>query len=76
MNLSDGQKHSIAALSKILSLETLLKIREGQITDFNDLQLNLFNPSSLQELTEVHSIIEKEIAERRKKLQKALQYAC
>lgn len=76
MNLSDGQKHSIAALSKILSLETLLKIREGQITDFNDLQLNLFNPSSLQELTEVHSIIEKEIAERQKKLQKALQYTC
>lgn len=76
MNLSDGQKHSIAALSKILSLETLLKVREGQITDFNDLQLNLFNPSSLQELTEVHSIIEKEIAERRKKLQKALQYTC
>ncbi len=76
MKLSDGQKHSLEALSKILSLEALIKIKEGEITDFEELSLNLFNPESYQEKIEMHSIIEKEIIERRKKLKKVLHANC
>ena len=76
MKLSDGQKHSIEALSKILSLEALIKIKEGEIKDFEELQLILFNPDSYQEQVEMHSIIEKEIIERRKKLKKVLHANC
>ena len=76
MKLSDGQKHSIEALSKILSLEALIKIKEGEIKDFEELQLNLFNPESYQEKIEMHSIIEKEISERQKKLKKVLHANC
>ncbi len=76
MKLSEGQKHSIEALSKILSLEALLKIKEGEITDFDELNLNLFNPDSYHEKIEMHTIIEKEIRERRKKLRKVLHTNC
>jgi hypothetical protein len=76
MKLSEGQKHTIEALSKILSLETLLKIKEGEVKEFEELNLNLLNPGSYQEQIEMHSIIEKEIAERRKKLQKVLHSNC
>jgi hypothetical protein len=76
MKLSEGQKHSIEALSKILSLEALIKIKEGEINEFEDLNLNLFNPDSYQELIEMHSIIEKEISERRKKLTKLPRATC
>ena len=76
MKLSEGQKHSIEALSKILSLEALIKIKEGEINEFEDLNLNLFNPDSYQELIEMYSIIEKEISERRKKLKKVLHANC
>jgi hypothetical protein len=76
MKLSDGQKHSIEALSKILSLEALIKIKEGEIKDFEELQLNLFNPDSYQEKIEMNSIIEKEISERKKKLKKVLHANC
>ena len=76
MKLSDGQKHSIEALSKILSLEALIKIKEGEIKDFEELQLNLFNPDSYQEKIEMNSIIEKEISERQKKLKKVLHANC
>jgi hypothetical protein len=76
MKLSDGQKHSLEALSKILSLEALIKIKEGEITDFEELSLNLFNPESYQEMIEMHSIIEKEISERRKKLKKVPHANC
>ena len=76
MKLSDGQRHSIQALSKILSLEALIKIKEGEIKDFEDLELKLFNPESYQEKIEMHSIIEKEITERRKKLKKVLHANC
>ena len=76
MKLSEGQKHSIEALSKILSLESLLKIKDGEIRDFEELNLNLFNPDSYQEKIEMNSIIEKEISERRKKLKKVLHANC
>jgi len=76
MKLSDGQKHSIEALSKILSLEALIKIKEGEVKDLEELNLNLFNPDSFQEKIEMHSIIEKEISERRKKLKKVLHANC
>ena len=76
MKLSLGQKDSIEALSRILSLETLIKIREGQIRKFDDLNLNLFNPSSTEEKDEMYGIIEKEIAERRKKLKKVIHINC
>ena len=76
MKLSDGQKHSIEALSKILSLEALIKIKEGEVKDLEDLNLNLFNPDSFQEKIEMHSIIEKEIIERRKKLKKVPHANC
>ena len=76
MKLSDGQKHSIEALSKILSLDALIKLKEGEIKEFEELHLNLFNPDSYQEKIEMHSIIEKEINERRKKLKKVLQANC
>lgn len=76
MKLSDGQKHSIEALSKILSLESLLRIKEGEIREFEELNLNLFNPDSYQEKIEMNSIIEKEIIERRKKLKKVLHANC
>jgi len=76
MKLSEGQKHSIEALSKILSLESLLKIKQGEIKDFEELNLNLFNPHSYQEKIEMNSIIEKEISERRKKLKKVLHANC
>jgi len=76
MKLSDGQKHSIEALSKILSLEALIKIKEGEIKDFEEIQLSLFNPDSYQEKVEMHSIIEREIIERRKKLKKVLHANC
>ncbi len=76
MKLSLGQKHSIEALSRILSLETLLKIRKGQIGKFDDLNLNLFSPSTAEEKDEMHHIIEKEIADRRKKLRKAIHINC
>jgi hypothetical protein len=76
MKLSEGQKHSIEALSKILSLEALLKIKEGEIKDFEELNLNLFNPDSYHEKIEMHTIIEKEIRERRKKLRKVLHTNC
>ena len=76
MKLSEGQKHSIEALSKILSLESLLRIKEGEIKEFEELNLNLFNPDSYQEKIEMNSIIEKEIIERRKKLKKVLHANC
>lgn len=76
MKLSQGQKHSIEALSKILSLESLLKIKEGEIKEFEELNLHLFNPDSYQEKIEMNSIIEKEISERRKKLRKVLHANC
>jgi len=76
MKLSEGQRHSIQALSKILSLEALIKIKEGEIKDFEDLELKLFNPESYQEKIEMYSIIEKEITERRKKLKKVLHANC
>ena len=76
MKLSEGQKHSIEALSKILSLESLLKIKDGEIKNFEELNLNLFNPDSYQEIIEMNSIIEKEISERRKKLKKVLHANC
>ena len=76
MKLSDGQKHSIEALSKILSLEALLKIKEGEIKAFEELNLILFNPHSYQEKIELDSIIEKEISERKKKLKKVLHASC
>ena len=72
MKLSDGQKHSIEALSKILSLEALLRIKEGEIKDLEELNLILFNPGSYQEKIEMNSIIEKEISVRKKKLKKVL----
>ena len=70
MKLSEGQKHSIVALSKILSLEALLRIKEGKIKDLEELNLKLFNPDSYMERIELHTIIEKEINERRKTLKK------
>jgi hypothetical protein len=76
MKLSDGQKHSIEALSKILSLEALLKIKGGEIKAFEELNLILFNPDSYQEKVELNSIIEKEISERKKKLKKVLHASC
>jgi len=76
MKLSEGQKHSIEALSKILSLESLLRIKEGEIKEFEELNLNLFNPDSYQEKIEMNSIIEKEIIERRKKLKKVTHANC
>jgi hypothetical protein len=76
MKLSDGQKQSIVALSKILSLETLLKIMNGGRIDLEVLNLNLFNPDSPEEKVELHAIVEKEIVERRKKLQKAININC
>jgi len=76
MKLSEGQRHSIEALSKILSLETLLKIKDGEVKEFDELNLHLFNPNSYQEQIEMYTIIEKEIAERRKKLKKVLQASC
>jgi hypothetical protein len=76
MKLSEGQKNSIEALSKILSLEALIKIKAGKINEFEELNLNLFNPDSYQELIEMHSIIEKEISERRKKLKKIPHATC
>ena len=72
MKLSEGQKHSIEALSKILSLEALLRIKEGEIKDLEELNLILFNPGSYQEKIEMNSIIEKEISVRKKKLKKVL----
>jgi len=76
MKLSQGQKHSIEALSKILSLEALLRIKEGEIKEFEELNLNLFNPDSYQEKIELNSIIEKEISDRKKKLKKVLHASC
>lgn len=76
MKLSEGQRQSIEALSKILSLEALIKIKEGEIKDFEELELKLFNPDSYQEKIEMHSIIEKEIIERYKKLKKELPANC
>ena len=76
MRLSNGQRDSIEALSKILSLETLLKIKEGNTREFAKLHLKLFNPGSEEEKQEMNTIIEKEIAERRKKLKKAFQINC
>jgi hypothetical protein len=76
MRLSEGQRHYLEALSRILSLETLLKIMDGNIKEFEDLQLNLVNPESAEENTELYQILEKEIAERRKRLNKALQMNC
>ena len=76
MKLSVGQKHSIEALSKILSLEALLRIKEGEIKDLEELNLILFNPDSYQEKIEMNSIIEKEIKERRKKLKKVSHASC
>jgi len=70
VKLSEGQKQSIEALSKILSLEALLKIKAGEIKDLEDLNLKLFNPKSYMEMIELHTIIEKEISERRKTLKK------
>ena len=73
MKLSNGQKQSITALVKILSLETLIKIKNGQIPHLEDLQFSLFNPSSLQERSEIHTMLDKEIKDRKKKLHKVIQ---
>lgn len=76
MRLTEGQRDYIEALSRILSLETLIKIMDGNIKEFEDLQLNLVNPESAEENAELYNIIRKEIAERRKRLNKALQMNC
>ncbi len=49
MRLTEGQRDYIEALSRILSLETLIKIMDGNIKEFEDLQLNLVNPESAEE---------------------------
>ena len=76
MTLSSGQKESIEALSKILPLEVLLKIKAGQIKELEDLHLNLFNPPSVEEKTEMDAILDKEIAERKRRLSRVLHIKC
>ena len=76
MRLSIGQKETIAALSKILPLDVLLKIKEGRIKDFADLHLNLLDPDTQEERTEMDKILEKEIEERKRKLNRVLHIKC
>ncbi len=76
MRLSEGQKQTIEALSRILPLEVLLKIKEGKLKDFEDLHLNLFDPDTTEERTEMDAILEKEIAERKRKLNRVLHIKC
>jgi hypothetical protein len=76
MRLSDGQKQTIEALSKILPLEVLLKIKEGKIREFEDLHLNLFDPGSNEEKMEMEEIIDREISERRRRINKILHFKC
>ena len=76
MRLSEGQKQTIEAISKILPLEVLLKIKEGKLKDFEELHLNLFDPDTQEERTEMDAILEKEIAERKRRLSRVLQIKC
>jgi len=76
MTLSSGQKESIEALSKILPLEVLLKNKAGEIKELEDLHLNLFNPPSMEERTEMDAILDKEIAERKRRLSRVLHIKC
>ena len=76
MRLSVGQRETIAALSKILPLDVLLRIKEGKIKDFGDLHLNLLDPNTPEERTEMDKILEKEIEERKRKLNRVLQIKC
>jgi hypothetical protein len=76
MRLSLGQKESIMALSRILPLDVLLKIKEGKIKEFEDLHLNLFDPHSPEERTEMDAILDKEIAERKRRLNRVLHINC
>jgi len=76
MRLSEGQRQTIEALSRILPLEVLLKIKDGKLKDFEDLHLNLFDPDTQEERTEMAAILEKEIAERKRKLNRVLQIKC
>ncbi len=76
MRLSEGQKQTIEALSRILPLEVLLKIKAGKIKDFEDLHLNLLDPDTQEERTEMDAILEKEIAERKRKLNRVLRIKC
>jgi hypothetical protein len=76
MRLSEGQRQTIEALSKILPLEVLLKLKAGEIKDLEDLHLNLFDLDSREEQCEMDSILEKEISERKRKLNRVLHIKC
>jgi hypothetical protein len=76
MTLSDGQRESITVLSRILPLEVLLKIKEGKIKEFEDLHLHLFNPHSAEERSELDAILDREIAERKRRLSRVLHIKC
>ena len=74
MRLSEGQKQTIQALSRILPLDVLLKIKDGKIKDFRDLHLNLLDPDTQEERMEMDAILEKEISERKRKLNRVLRF--
>ena len=76
MRLSEGQKQTIEALSRILPLDVLLKIKDGKIKDFRDLHLNLLDPDTQEERMEMDAILEKEISERKRKLNRVLRFKC
>jgi hypothetical protein len=76
MRLSEGQKQTIEALSRILPLDVLLKIKDGKIKDFGDLHLNLLDPDTQEERTEMDAILEKEISERKRRLNRVLRIKC
>ncbi|TFG95580.1 MAG: hypothetical protein E4H13_13225 [Calditrichales bacterium] len=72
MKLSLGQKTSIIAISRILPMEVLLKLKAHTRADLYGHIARLFQPLSRQEETEVDQLIDKEIHERKKFIKKTV----
>jgi len=72
MRLSLGQKTSIVAISRILPMEVLLKLKKHARADLYGHIARLFQPRSHLEEVEVDRLIEKEIHDRKKFIKKTV----
>ena len=72
MKLTNGQKTTIIAISKILPMEILLKLKAHVRGDLPGYILRLFHPQSDQEAVEVDQLIDEEIRERKRFIKKTV----
>lgn len=65
MSLTEGQKKYLIVLCKTLSIESLLKLKKGNIEGIKDFNTYLIDPNLIREHKEMLNIINNEIRKRR-----------